>query len=68
MQNLDFEFDSEKELRDVVKKLWDGLGVSGEMAIRPLGNGRWRLELHSEKELRDSTLEKFAPYRVEAGD
>lgn len=68
MQNLAFEFDSEMELRDMVNKLWEGLGVTGEMAIRPLNGGRWRLELMSENAMRDSTLETFANYRVEAGD
>ncbi|HEY8348050.1 MAG TPA: hypothetical protein VIL07_12415 [Symbiobacteriaceae bacterium] len=68
METLTFEFESEKELRDVVKKLWDNIGVTGELAIRPLGGGRWRMELTPERELRSSTLEKLAPYRVETGD
>lgn len=68
MQFLSFEFDNEKDKTETVKKLWETLGVSGEMAIRPLANGRWRVDITSEKELRDSTLEKFEKYRVEAGD
>lgn len=68
MQSLAFEFDSEKDMREIVKKLWDHHNVSGEMAIRPLANGRWRLDITAEKEVRDSTLEKLAQYRVEAGD
>jgi hypothetical protein len=68
MKLLAFEFESEKELRDTVKKLWESLGVSGELAVRPLECDRWRLELTAEKELRETTLEKFAQYRVEAGD
>lgn len=68
MQVLSFEFDNEKDKNETVKKLWETLGVSGEMAIRPLTNGRWRVDITSEKEMRDSTLEKFEKYRVEAGD
>jgi hypothetical protein len=68
MQVLAFEFDTEKEMRDTVKKLWETHGVSGELSTRPLSNNRWRLEINSEKELRESTLEKFAQWRVEAGD
>lgn len=68
MQVLAFEFDTEKDLRDTVKKFWDAHNVSGEYAIRPVSNDRWRLEITSEKELRESTLEKFAQWRVEAGD
>ncbi|MGE5673807.1 MAG: hypothetical protein ACM3XM_07960 [Mycobacterium leprae] len=66
MQYLEFEFETEKELRDTVKKLWDGLNVSGEMVVRPMANGRWRLEVIAEKELRDSTLEKFSSFRIQA--
>jgi hypothetical protein len=66
MQFLSFEFDNEKDKNETVKKLWETYGVSGEMAIRPLGNGRWRVDITSEKELRDSTLEKFEKFRVEA--
>ncbi|MBP2017749.1 hypothetical protein J2Z79_001134 [Symbiobacterium terraclitae] len=65
MQYLVFEFPTEKEMRDTVKKLWDGYNVSGEMMIRPLSGGKWRVEVHTEKELRESTLEKFADYRIE---
>lgn len=68
MQVLAFEFESEKELRDTVNRMWDGLGVSGELSVRPISGGRWRLEITAEKELRESTLDKFAQYRVEAGD
>jgi hypothetical protein len=68
MQYMAFEFDDEKEMREIVKKLWEGYGVSGEVAIRPTSGGRWRVEITSEKELRDSTLEKFEKYKIDAGD
>ena len=68
MQYLAFEFDSEKDMRETVKKLWDVHNVSGELSIRPVANNRWRVDVISEKELRESTLEKFAQWRVEAGD
>lgn len=68
MQQLTFEFESEQDMRETVNKLWEGLGATGEMQIRPAGNGRWRVELNTEKELRESALEKFAAFRVEAGD
>lgn len=68
MQYLSFEFENEKDMRETVKKLWDVHNVSGELSIRPIGNGRWRVDVTSEKELRETTLEKFAQWRVEAGD
>lgn len=69
MRYLVFEFDSETEMREVARKLWDHYGVTGEMGMRPLPGGKWRLSVNSEKDLRESTLEKFSQYRVEvAGD
>ncbi|HWI53425.1 MAG TPA: hypothetical protein VNT01_14885 [Symbiobacteriaceae bacterium] len=68
MQYLAFEFESEKDMRETVKKLWDVHNVSGELSIRPIANSRWRVDVISEKELRETTLEKFAQWRVEAGD
>lgn len=65
MQYLTFEFESEKELRETMKKLWEHYGVTGEVNMRPVTGGRWRLDVISEKELRDSTLEKFSQLRVE---
>jgi hypothetical protein len=65
LQSFVLEFDNEKDLREASKKLWDGLKVTGEMGVKPLGNGRWRLEVNSEKEIRESSLEKFKDYRVE---
>lgn len=68
METFAFEFDSEQEMRDTVKRLWDDTGVTGELAIRPLGDGRWRLEVTPEKEIRANILEKLSAYRVEMGD
>lgn len=68
MQYLTFECATEAELRDLAKKLWEQHGVTGEMHMRAASGGKWRLEIASEKELRDTTLEKFAAYRLETGD
>lgn len=67
MQVISFEFDSERDLQDATKKLWEDLKVTGEMQIKPIGNGRWRIDLNSEKDLRESTLEKFPGKRVNLG-
>lgn len=68
MQYLTFEFENKETMRDVVKKLWEHYGVTGEMQIVPLAEDKWRVDVASEKDLRESTLEKFAEYRVAAGD
>ncbi len=68
MQQMVFEADSKEQLQELADKLWNQHGVSGEMSIRPLAGNRWRLEVMPEKDVRDSVLEKFAQFRVEAGD
>jgi len=67
MQQHVFEFGTEQELREAIDKFWIQYGVTGELNIRQVG-ARWRLEMISEKDLKDATLEKFSAYRVEAGD
>lgn len=68
MQSIALEFATEEECREMAKKLWDGYGVSGEMVIRELPGGKWRIDLTPEKDIKENTLEKFAAFRVEAGD
>lgn len=65
MQSFAFEFDHESDLRQTAKKLIEDLDVTGEINIKPLGGGRWRMEVGSERELRESTLEKLKGYRRE---
>lgn len=68
MQHLIFEFQTEEQMRDIVHRLWEGIGVSGELDVRPTKDGKWRCEIYSEKELKEAQLGQFAEYRVEAGD
>lgn len=68
MQHLIFEFATDREMKETVKILWEQHNVSGEMSIRPITGGRWRVEINSEKDIRESSLEKFTAYMVEAGD
>lgn len=65
MQYLTFEFDKESEMREVARRLWNGLGVTGELHMIPQPGGRWRLIVNSEKELRESTLKQFDAFRVD---
>lgn len=67
MQSFAFEFENEADLREVAKKLVEDLDVTGEINIKPQGDGRWRMEVSSERELRESTLEKLKGYRRESG-
>jgi len=53
------ELEDKDSLDRVMSRLWKGLGITGEMSAEPLVDGRWRLEVNSEKDLRRSTLEKL---------
>ncbi len=58
MQSVVLEFDSRRGLDDAVTHLWDQVGMSGELVSQRLPEGRYRLEIVSEKPLRGPTLEK----------
>lgn len=59
------EFDDQKKLEAAVNKLRRGLEVTGELGIKPLEDGRWRLTINSEKNLRESTIERLGGRRVD---
>lgn len=66
LQSFAMVFEKEEELRRSARRLVVNLGVTGEIEIRPLPGGKWLLEVSSEKDLRDTTLEKLRGQRVEA--
>jgi len=53
------EFESEREAQEVAARLWEKLNFSGEMGIKPLSAGRWLLELNSEKEIKEGTINRL---------
>lgn len=59
-------FDTEEAVRQGARRLMTKLGVTGEIQVRPLPDGKWLLEVSSEKVLRDSALEKLPGTRVSA--
>lgn len=60
------EFEDEASMRRAVEKLWEKNGITGEVDMTPLDEGRWRLDVHSEKTVRDSTIEALGGTRVKA--
>lgn len=60
------EFESRAEMEKVVERLQKRHEVSGELEMLPLGEGRWRLTVFSEKPLRESSLESLPGKRVSA--
>lgn len=65
MQTFSLEFDTSADLDEGIRHLWDRLAVTGELMAKPLPEGRWRLQVVSEKPVRAATLEKLRGRRVE---
>lgn len=66
MQTIAMEFDSREHLNEAVEKLWVAGKVTGELAVRPLSGGRWRLDLTSEAPLKEKMFEQL-PGKVLTG-
>ena len=60
------EFDSRTAMGDTARKLWKEHGVTGEVEMQPLSDGRWRLTVHSEKHIRETTIDGLQGIRVKA--
>lgn len=58
------EFETRAEMEKVVRQLQKRHEVSGELEMLPLGDGRWKLTVFSEKPIRESTLESLPGKRV----
>lgn len=58
------DFNSRDEMEQVANKLWKQHKITGEMEMIPLPGGRWRLSVHSEKQLRSSTIEALPGKRT----
>lgn len=60
------EFPDEPSMRSAVNKLWDKLEITGEIDVSRYEDGRWRVDVHSEKTVRDNTIEALGGTRVKA--
>ncbi|NLM94074.1 MAG: hypothetical protein GX165_00725 [Firmicutes bacterium] len=58
------DFNSRDEMEQVANKLWKQHRITGEMEMIPLPGGRWRLSVHSEKQLRQSTIDSLPGKRT----
>lgn len=68
MVSFVIELKSEQEVEDMMQRLRQEYGVTGEMHARATDAGSWRLVVHSEKNLRDATIEKLQGKRIDSGD
>ncbi|NLL43115.1 MAG: hypothetical protein GX251_07230 [Firmicutes bacterium] len=59
MYSIAFEFETEEEMQSVADQLWKKHGVTGEFEMFSANEGRFRLQIHSEKQIRASILEKL---------
>lgn len=66
MYSIAFEFETEQEMQQVAKHLWEKQGITGELEMYPTSSGRYRLVICSEKQIRDSVLEKLPGKRIQA--
>ena len=65
-QSIALEFENREEMEKAASLLWNKYDVSGELELMPLDTGRFRLTIHSEKQLRDTVLERLPGKRVQA--
>lgn len=58
------EYATEEEVHRAADHLWCKLQVTGEVSVKPTPDGRWYLEVASEKDLTAQTLEKLGGVRL----
>ncbi len=66
MHTVVLEFDERRAVDSAVEHLWDKLNVSGELLVRHLPEGRFRLEVICEKTLQKASIEKLGGRLIEA--
>lgn len=66
MYSVAFEFESEQEMQQVADQLWKKHAITGELEMYPTSSGRFRLHVYSEKQIKDSVLEKLPGKKVQA--
>jgi hypothetical protein len=64
MQSIVLEFDTEAEMEDALRHVWEKLAVSGEAVAQQLPEGGFRLEIVSEKPIKANTLDKLGGRQV----
>lgn len=58
MQHFSITVDTKEQLDDVKSRLWDKMGVRGELQIRQL-DGKYRVDVISERDIPPGQLEKL---------
>jgi hypothetical protein len=63
--SIAYEFETEEQMKAVADQLWNKHGITGEFEMYQAGNGRFRLHIYSEKQIRESVLEKLPGKHVQ---
>lgn len=66
MYSIAYEFETEKEMQQVVDQLWNKHGITGEFESYKMASGKFRLHVYSEKQIKQSILEKLPGKSVQA--
>lgn len=66
MQSVGFEFETHEEMIKAAQKLWSKHGITGELEMATTASNKYRLNIHSEKTLRDSLLDQIPGKRTQA--
>ncbi len=64
--SFSLEFEDREELDKVFNQIWKKKQVTGEIEKLPLKDGKWRLNVHSEKPIRQATIDSLAGTQVKA--
>ena len=64
MVSFSLEFDTETDIRETARRLLNVHGVTGEIGCHRLQSGRWRLDVVSERELKDGIVEALKGRRL----
>ena len=64
MVSFSLEFDSELDVRETTRRLLAVHGITGEIGCHRLQSGRWRLDVISERELKEGLLDALKGRRV----
>lgn len=65
MYSIALEFETEEQMQNVAQQLWNKHGVTGEFEMFQTKEGPFRLHIFSEKQIRDSIIEKLPAKRVQ---
>ena len=59
MYSIAYEFETEQDMQLVADQLWNKHGITGEFEMYQSPNGKCRLQIYSEKQVKESVLEKL---------